>query len=362
MGVLALFENFTVRSFRGEYAVTFKPWCDALKTELAAGDVVIIDKNVVDLYPSMVSLIKNNKIIYIDPCENAKGYVQIGLTMEDIISSGFSRNNRLIAIGGGITQDITSFASSIMFRGVDWVFFPTNLLTQCDSCIGSKTSVNLGNFKNQIGGFHPPRKIYIDMSFCGTLDMKDICSGLGEMMHYFLVDGSIQPTTFIETIKTAKTDVHTLQDLVWKSLTIKKQMIELDEFDQGPRNVFNYGHTFGHALEAATNFAVPHGIAVAYGMDLANIISARKGLIDIRLRNQIRPILQEISCITPIPSLDIDSYLRALKRDKKNIGSEIKVILTRGLGEMFKTTLDLDNEINLLIKEFFEKQLYRVDL
>jgi 3-dehydroquinate synthase len=360
--VLALIENFAVSSFRGKYDVAFKSWADALTNELTAGDVVIVDRNVADLYPSILPLIKNNKTIFINACEDSKSYIQIGQTIEEIISSGFSKNNRLIAIGGGITQDITSFSSSIMFRGVDWIFFPTNLLTQCDSCIGSKTSVNLGQYKNQLGGFHPPRKIFIDMSFCDTLDIKEICSGLGEMMHYFLVDGNIEPVTFIDTIKKAKNDITTLQGLVWKSLSIKKKMIELDEFDQGPRNVFNYGHTFGHALEAVTKFAVPHGIAVAYGIDLANIISAKKGLIDMSLRNEIRLILEEVWSSMPIPEFDTDIYFSALKRDKKNIGSEVKVILTRGLGDMFITTLDLNDEAHLIIGEYFEQQLYGVNL
>lgn len=360
--VLALFENFTVSSFRGTYDVAFESWEDALTNELAAGDVVIVDRYVTELYPTILPLINNNKTIFINACEDSKSYIEIGQTIEAIISSGFSKNNRLIAIGGGITQDITSFSSSIMFRGVDWIFLPTNLLTQCDSCIGSKTSVNLGQYKNQLGGFHPPRKIFIDMSFCDTLDYKEICSGLGEMMHYFLVDGNIDPVTFIETIKESKNDIAIMQGLVWKSLSIKKKMIELDEFDQGPRNVFNYGHTFGHALEAVTKFAVPHGIAVAYGMDLANIISAKKGLIDMSLRNDIRPILEEIWSSVPIPKFDIDVYFGALKRDKKNIGSDVKVILTRGLGDMFQTTLDLDDDARSIIEEYFEQQLYRVIL
>ncbi len=362
MEVLALFENFKIDSFRGEYNVFFEPWEDALSSELVDGDVVLIDRNVTELYPSCLKLIKNNKTIFIDANENSKSFVEIGKTIQNIIGSGFSKNNRIIAIGGGITQDITSFSSSIMFRGVDWIFFPTNLLTQCDSCIGSKTSVNIGEYKNQLGGFHPPRKIFIDLSFCDTLKTKEICSGLGEMMHYFLVDGSIKPLEFIDIIKKAKCDLITLQSLVWQSLSIKKKMIELDEFDVGPRNVFNYGHTFGHALEAATKFAVPHGIAVAYGMDLANILSAKQGLINMSLRNEIRPILEEIWSSMSIPSFNVDEYFAALKRDKKNIGSEIKVILTRGLGDMFKTTLELDSDADLIIKDYFELQLYRESL
>ena len=357
-GIL-LFNDFKVSSYRGDYSVIFTPWKAELKKELSEGDVAIIDANIIKLYPSVMDCLSDNKTIVINPNETAKTYSAIGKTIEEVITSGFSKNNRLIAIGGGITQDVTSFAASILYRGVDWLFFPTNLATQADSCIGSKTSVNLGVYKNQLGGFHPSRKIVIDFEFCNTLEPIDICAGLGEMMHYFLVDGEIDPSSFINTIEDAKVNKITLASLVVKSLLIKKSMIEIDEFDTGPRNVFNYGHTFGHALEAVTKFAVHHGIAVAYGIDLANIISAKKGLIDMSLRNEIRPILEEIWSAMPIPSFNVDEYFTALKRDKKNIGSEVKVILTRGLGDMFKTTLELDSDVHLIIEEYFELQLYR---
>jgi len=358
----ALFEDFHVNSFRGKYDVAFKSYEDALVNEIVMGDVVIMDRRVSELYPEILPLIKDNTAFFINANEDTKSYIEIGKIIEDIIRSGFSKNNRLIAIGGGITQDVASFSASIMYRGIDWIFLPTNLLTQCDSCIGSKTSVNLGQFKNQLGGFHPPRQIYIDRTFCNTLEPTEIRSGLGEMMHYFLVEGDIAIPSFVETIKNAKRDMSILMELVWKSLMIKKEMIELDEFDQGPRNVFNYGHTFGHAIEAVTRFAVPHGIAVAYGIDLANIISAKKGLINMSLRNDIRPILEEIYSSTPIPKFDMGSYFEALGRDKKNIGSDVNVILTNGLGDMFKTKLELGEKNQATISEFFKMQLYKVNL
>ena len=106
-----------------------------------------------------------------------------------MINCGFRKNHRLIGIGGGIIQDITAFIASIMYRGVDWFLFPTTLLAQGDSCIGSKTSINFGEYKNQIGGFYPPHKIFINLDFLNTLSDKDIKSGLGEMSHYFVVEG-----------------------------------------------------------------------------------------------------------------------------------------------------------------------------
>jgi 3-dehydroquinate synthase len=357
-----MFRNFSVKSSSGDYFVNYGPWKDSLATHLNNGDVVIIDQVIARLYPStIVSIAETNKIL-IEATEDTKSYESIGRIIEQIVSKGFSKNNKLVAIGGGITQDVTSFAASILLRGVDWTFFPTNLASQCDSCIGSKTSVNLGSYKNQLGGFCPPREIFIDFTFCKTLPPIDICAGLGEMMHYFLVDGPDSIQKLAEEVKEAKTNDHALSKLIERSLHIKKAMVEIDEFDEGPRRVFNYGHTFGHALEAATNFAVPHGVAVAYGMDLANMISFKLGLIDINLRNQVRPILQDVFDICPIPSFEIDRYIAALMKDKKNVHGKLNAIMTRGLGDMYQTPVELTDEIRNLISDFFKLKLYEENL
>ena len=178
-------------------------------------------------------------------------------------------------------------------------------------------------------------------------------------MHYFLVDNCDELSSLYNMIEKAKGDRKTLSALISKSLSIKKKMIEIDEFDTGPRNVFNYGHSFGHAIEATTNFKIPHGIAVAYGMDLANILSVHLGNIDMSLRNKIRSILELIWCETPLPKIDLDAYMRALSKDKKNVGNEIKVILTKGLGNMYKTTLAKEPAILNIIADFFESEFYR---
>ena len=353
-----MFEDFKVQSFHHEYHVKFCEYKSELAKNLSEGDFIILDKNIKNIYKDVDEVIKGHKVYLVDPSEEAKSYENIGNIINLIIESGFSKNNRLVAIGGGITQDITSFIASILLRGVGWIFVPTNLATQCDSCIGSKNTVNAGNFKNQLGGFHPPENIIIDYKFCDSLADREIASGLGEMMHYFLVDGVSNLAELHEDILKAKTDKQTLAKLVNRSLSIKAPMVELDEFDKGPRNVFNFGHSFGHALESATDYEVPHGIAVAYGMDLANLISAHLGLINIELRNSINPLLQSIWEDINIPEFEIDRYFDALSKDKKNIGNEVKVILTRGLGDMFKTTLPMTNEVKTLINNFFKDKLY----
>lgn len=346
--------HFEIQSYRRTYTVDFVDQAKAqLGQLLKPGDRVIADKNVWALYPGLQEAIGGEVPILVDPCEPAKSYEGVIPVIEQLLVEGFTKSNRLIAVGGGVVQDVTAFSASILLRGVDWIFFPTNLLAQCDSCIGSKTSINFKTFKNQLGGFYPPQAIYIDLAFLETVPEREIFSGLGEMMHYFLVSGEQDFSWVVERLDRALTDPEVLQELVHRSLAIKKEMIERDEFDQGPRNVFNYGHSFGHALESATKYAVPHGIAVSYGMDLANLISVQQGLISMELRNRVRPSLASICQNVPTGDVPMDAYFLALSRDKKNEGSLIKVILTRGLGDMFKTTLTLDEPTRNLISRYF---------
>ena len=357
-----MFNDFSVKSDRHEYFVRYRPWETVLKKKIQPSDVVIIDSIIVSLYPEIERDLKEALVLKLDAKEHSKSYSQIGIILEKIVSEGFSKPSKIIAIGGGITQDVASFAASVLLRGVEWIFFPTNLASQCDSCIGSKTSVNLGDYKNQLGGFYPPTEIFIDFEFCKSLPNIDICAGLGEMMHYFLVDGPNCLITLIREIKQAKTDYQVLSKLIERSLKIKKRLVELDEYDRGPRRVFNYGHTFGHALEAATNFAVPHGIAVAYGIDLANLISVNRGFIKMDVRNEVRDILAEIVKVFALPKINTEAYIGALKKDKKNTDGILNPILTKGLGRMFQTSLILDGELINLIAEFFVLKLYEKNL
>lgn len=356
-------DGFQIKSYRRTYGVDFvDDAAGALRKALCSGDRIIADRNVWGLYPALAEAVVGFEPILVDPTETAKSYKGVIPLIERLIEERFTKRNRLVAIGGGIVQDVTAFTASILLRGVDWLFFPSNLLAQCDSCIGSKTSINFRAYKNQLGGFYPPKVVYIDLAFLDTLSVREIHSGLGEMMHYFLVSGGDDFRWGSERLDLALADRNVLREMIRRSLAIKKEMIEKDEFDEGPRNVFNYGHSFGHALESATGYSVPHGIAVSYGMDLANIISAHKGLVPMTLRNLIRSVLAGIWREVPLGKVDLSAYLSALSRDKKNEGSNVKVILTRGLGQMFKTTLELDDFNIALIRDFFENRLYNGDL
>ncbi len=353
--------SFSVKSSVQNYSVNFIS--DIKKTisnELNEGDFIIIDKKVKTIYISWFKdLLKKYKYLEISASESQKSYQEAEPIINSLIEKGFKKNNRLIAIGGGITQDVTAFISSILYRGVNWIFFPTTLLAQGDSCIGSKTSINFGKFKNQIGGFYPPIKIFLYPTFLESLPEKEIKSGLGEMAHYFVVSGKEDFERFKNDFKDALTNKKILSGLILRSLEIKKKYIEIDEFDKNERQVFNYGHSFGHAIESITGYKIPHGIAVSFGMDMSNFISFKKGYINYTQLKKSRELFEKIwnGYEKYIQNLDLDIFLNALSKDKKNKGNLLGLILNRGYGKVFKDFTKNNQNFRKWMYEYFKHEI-----
>jgi 3-dehydroquinate synthase len=359
---LPMSEKLVIKSVFRYYSVDFvEDYLVALKSMAEEGDFFVVDRVITELYSEILS-VAGDRIWIVDSHETAKSYEGVIPLFERLIEGGFRKNHRLFAIGGGITQDVCGFISSLLYRGIDWFFFPTNMLTQCDSCIGSKTSINFRAYKNMLGGFYPPAGVVIDTSFLDSLGEREISSGLGEMLHYMLVTSEEDLALFMEKAPPLRAGSGDLETIMHRSLAIKKAMIEIDEFDQGPRCVFNYGHSFGHALESAVGYAIPHGISVSYGIDLANLVSVHYGLIPMDVRNRYRKACEIVFNGYPLPEVEMGAYLSALKKDKKNVGKQLGLILTRGAGDMFKRLSDLDPELEKLISDFFAKKLYHIDL
>lgn len=353
--------NFTVKSNIHDYEVHFIDNVKStLASELKEGDFIIIDNKVKDLYPEWFEeALANFKHIGIDASEPQKSYQEVEPVINTLIERGFRKNHRLIAIGGGITQDVTAFIASILYRGVQWYFFPTTLLAQGDSCIGSKTSINFGKFKNQVGGFYPPNKIYVDPKFLNTLPFKELQSGLGEMAHYFVVAGEEDFDRYKRDYAQALVDKNVLRGVIARSLEIKKSYIEIDEYDKNERQVFNYGHSFGHAIESLTNYGIPHGIAISVGMDMSNFVSMKKGYITSEVRQNSRELFEKIwaGYADQVKRLNIDTYLVALSKDKKNKGPLLGLILNKGYGKVFKDFTENDMIFRSWIVEYFANEL-----
>ncbi len=349
-------KKINIKSLSTKYSVEFIRISKShLKKNIGIDDVLIVDEKVYKLH-KLAKLIPKTNLIMITANEKSKSFENLGKIIKKILQFDFKKNNKIIVIGGGITQDVGSFISSILFRGVDWVFYPSSFLAQCDSCIGGKTSINFYNHKNQLGNFNPPKKIFVDTKFLKSLSKKDIRSGIGEMAHYFLVSGEKDTNFFSNNYKKALDhDLKTSAQLIFRCLRIKKFFIEKDEFDKKERLLLNYGHTYGHAIESLTNYKMPHGIAVAHGMNIANYISFNYGYLNYDNFSKLQSLLKDIYGEFKLKKFDIGRYCLILKKDKKNINSNLRTILTRGAGKMFIHEIKMD----IFFKETLNKYLLK---
>ena len=352
--------DFIIKSTLKEYGVNFvNDFSIPLKQAADEGAFIICDSTVFDLYRERIlSAVVSERLLVVEALETTKTLEKCQEVIELLVERKVRRNQKLIAIGGGVIQDVTAFIASILYRGIGWIFFPTTLLAQGDSCIGSKTSINLGNKKNLLGNFYPPDSIYIDPSFLETLVVEDIKSGIGEMLHFYYYANSPLISRLIGNYHTVIGQQVLLMEYIRESLAIKKSVIEVDEFDKGERNKFNYGHTFGHALETITGYGVRHGQAVTVGMDLANYISWQSGLLS---KEQFEAMHAQLSVNFPdynFLSCSMQDYFEALSKDKKNIGNNLGCILSEGPGRLVRQQIPFDDKLKGTILSYFAEKFF----
>ena len=291
----------------------------------------IVDEKVMSLYKgNSLSAIPLEKTITVVAKEKSKTLPEIERVYRFLIKIGAKKDTLLVAVGGGVIQDITGFVASTLYRGIKWTFVPTTLLAQADSCIGSKTSVNLGKFKSLLGTFYPPEEICLDVSFLSTLTISDYFSGLGEIAKLAIIDGQESVEWFEHILPSLlRRERKETTEAIERALRIKKRFIEVDELDKGIRNYLNFGHCFGHAVESATNYRVPHGQAVSIGMILADAVALNRGLID------EKRFMRQSVLVESIVSFDLRKLklapvkmIEAIQRDKKRVGKGLALIMS----------------------------------
>lgn len=338
-------DTINIKSYNKTYEVIYNQESleKLIKNEYKTNDFIIIDKNVHNINPFCTD---NTNFFIFNAFESTKTIDSVLSIVDVLLENKFSKVNKLIVIGGGITQDVGGFVSAIYKRGVDWVFIPTTVLSMTDSAIGSKVSINYKS-KNILGLFRAPNKIIISDYFLVTLQNHDIISGLGESLKLSLIGG-------IECYKTFR-DNYELKNylkIIKLSSCIKKEIIEYDELELNERRVLNYGHTFGHALESASNYFIPHGIAVLYGMYMINKLFYGSKYNDIN--NFILDIIpQNFKKLT----LSFKSFIKNVLNDKKNQGNRICFILLDNIGKsiiIFKQLEEVENDIFKIFKDIFQ--------
>ena len=324
-------DSLNISSYMGGYSVTFfSDGIEALIKNIPDSNFhIIIDERVAALYKDKMSfLLEEGSVLRINAKEKNKSLECMPTYVEYLVKNQIRRGDILIAIGGGIIQDITCFLAATILRGIEWHFYPTTLLSQADSCIGSKSSINSGQVKNILGTFTPPKKVFVGSSFLDTLIKSDLQSGVGEMLKVHAISSPKDFNKIAEDYHNLFENKKIMLHYIHRSLEIKKEYIEIDEFDLNVRNIFNYGHSFGHAIESATKFEIPHGIAVSIGIDMANWLSPKIGSGDEsnfrRMHNILFENFQNFNNI----DIPIDLFMDALSKDKKNIAKdEVALIL-----------------------------------
>jgi len=271
--------------------------------------------------------------IYIDALESSKTLS----TVEEVIISlqklGARSNSKVVAIGGGIIQDIMTLVASLYMRGIAWIYVPTTLLAMADSCVGGKSSINTKAVKNLIGNIFPPQSIYADTDFISTLSDEDFSAGLAEASKICFCKGADEFKKFISLPSSKSHDY--LARMLPLVLNAKKWFIEIDEFDQAERKQLNFGHTFGHALEVGSSYKIPHGLAVASGVKAAIIFESKSRDLS-EVEEQF--LLYAGSLVNgpkfkwSVDDIDWESYASALNADKKHSETEYTLLLPNAGG------------------------------
>ena len=318
-----------------DYAVSFVETADFIDRleERFPQHCYVVDENVWRLYADTFLSNLDRRSLIVQPVnEDRKNLVSVQELYEHLIERSAKRNMTLISIGGGIVQDISGFVASTLYRGINWVYVPTTLLAQADSCIGSKTSLNYKSFKNLIGTFYPPSEIFICADFLTTLTEVDFFSGLGEVVKLHLLGGESKVQECVALMpQIIQREPVVLLRSVQNALMIKHGYITEDEFDLGRRNLLNYGHCFGHSLEATSNFEISHGQAVVLGMILANQVARRRGILAESLTRLIfEKLLLPVLKVRPLPEyLETTPIVEAMKKDKKRTGEGLALIMLK---------------------------------
>ncbi len=348
--------NIDIKSSSGIYTVSFPSDLTALSSALLAipRSIFVVDNEIVRLYPELIHALHERPMLSLDATEEEKTFEGAEKVLDFFQTHHVNKASTVIAIGGGIIQDISCFAAHIYYRGIPFVFVPTTLLSMCDSCIGSKNGLNYKGYKNQIGAFQAPAAVLICKDFLGTLPEEAIRSGYGEILKLALIDGAkpysqLRSALDSEGIKTSQ-----VMDFIYSSLWIKKNYIEADEFDTGQRRILNYGHTFGHALEGLSNYAIPHGIAVAMGMDIVNYISWKKGYLKEADYWDIHQCIKKHFHLNYQLTLDIDILLEKVKKDKKVMKNQLNLILLKEVGHSEIEPVEVDTDMCSILTEYFE--------
>jgi len=294
---------------------------------------LITDPNVGPLYAESC---QTDHVITLPAGEQYKTLASVQTIYDALLAANLDRKGSLLALGGGVIGDVTGFAAATYLRGLPFVQLPTSLLAMVDASVGGKTGVDLPQGKNLVGAFKQPAAVLADVVTLQTLPALEFSAGMAEVIKHGLLAAPALLHQIETTGQTASPIA--LRSLLLRAIQVKQQVVEADPYEQGRRATLNLGHTFAHAIEQVSHYAIRHGEAVGMGLVAAADLSARLGHANPALTDQIRGWLAQVGLPTAIPAhLPPTSLLAAMQTDKKKDAGKMRYVLLRAIGDPLVT-------------------------
>lgn len=309
---------------------------------------VLIDDYVHQTYLSQPDALLTSNIFKIAPSEQVKQYGAMEAVFEWMCQSRFDRESELLAIGGGTIQDVATFVSAVFHRGIRWTFVPTTLLAQADSCIGGKCGLNVKSYKNQVGLVYPPKQIYSVSAFLNSLNRNDLVSGMGEIIKIALTGKRSFWDQYCSIVSGRQIEDVRFDEIVPLALQAKRYVIEKDEMELSYRKVLNYGHTLGHAIEASSDFSIPHGVAVVLGIKAVSRLGEMWGITPSKLSANVQSecdwLLKQYDSHL---QFNVDTTISMIKHDKKTHHNRATFIVLEEVGSHRFVSKEIDDKLSV---------------
>lgn len=324
-------ESFEVISSIGSYKVIVGANTLAEVLDSNPDAIYLIDACLENRLPLSI-----HKRIVVTANEKNKSLEAMPEVISQIRALGANRMTHLVVIGGGVLQDIGTFCASVYMRGVSWTYMPTTFLGMADSCIGGKSSINVLGYKNLVGNFYPPKDVVIDVNFIKSLNAEQIVGGLYEAAKICFARGYDYFQEYLLRSPSPEITLENAQAIILHSLKTKKWFIEIDEFDQKERLLLNYGHTFGHAIEAGTDFSISHGVAVGVGILVSIEYVKSLSILSESGLKKVNHLLLHIKSmlgygtegvIETLPTLKLDLIIEKFNNDKKHLTNQYRIVV-----------------------------------
>ena len=300
--------------------------------------VIVTNLTVNELYGTSIKESLLNEgfevvVLEIPDTEKSKSLEMASKLYDELIRYRVDRETPIVAFGGGVVGDLAGFVAATFLRGLPLINIPTTLLAQVDSSIGGKTGVNHPEAKNIIGVFKQPSLVLTDLAVLSTLSERDMKNGIAEIVkHAVIADASLFETLESQMEEVLNGDRSLMEEIVERSCAIKIRVVEGDEKEKGMRRVLNYGHTIGHALEAATDFRISHGEAVAVGICVAGRIAGKMGIFDAESAERQEMLIERAGLPTRLPTVDLIEVVKRIELDKKVKKGRVHFVLPEAIG------------------------------